>query len=475
MNNNLPILETYKHNTQLSDENIVDLLKTSSNLHMDQYGGKRLNYGCIHAERIYQTLLKICEPNKGVVYKTIDASGGYGSACLGANPAFFNTISSKKIFEGGYVTDEIYSLPRAKLLDYLFGKNGCWTQNFTYGEYHVSGRSSGSEGMELALRLALESRQDHRNLNKNTKKSLKNRILSFEGAWHGWTHGLLPLINRRHFNFKLPQLFLENNLKLEFSILPFGKAEILEDFFKEHGNSLLAVVVEPIQGDAGIILPPIGYLRYLQGLCKKYDAILIADEVLTFAKTGKFFAMNDEEGPIKTDITVIGKSLGMGIIPVSMVIAKKEFNVRACGAVATTDLRPLTCTIIEKGIQYIFRENLLEKSYIAGKVLRETLQKEVISLFPDIYAQVRGMGFLNGIELNQKSAMNVHTLRQCMIENGVYVEFMSGAGKRSNNLSYVFPTMRIAPPLITNYDEIKNIVECISKGSRDFLKITNKL
>lgn len=86
--------------------------------------------------------------------------------------------------------------------------------------------------------------------------------------------------------------------------------------------------MEPIQGDAGIIIPPEGYLRHLSGLCQSNETLLVADEVLTFAKTGKYFAMNDKEGHIPTDITVIGKSLGMGVLSTSMVIARKDLTIR---------------------------------------------------------------------------------------------------------------------------------------------------
>jgi acetylornithine/N-succinyldiaminopimelate aminotransferase len=188
---------------------------------------------------------------------------------------------------------------------------------------------------------------------------------------------------------------------------------------------------------------------------------------LTFAKTGRFFAMADELGPIPTDITVIGKSLGFGILPISLVIARRALTIRATGAVATSDLRPLACAILCEGIHHIIEQRLLEKSVVLGEVLRSLLSDIAVE-FPDLFTEIRGAGFLNGIELTERAAANIPQFRRCMIENGVYVEFMAGAGRRSGGARHVMPAMRIAPPLIARTGDIEAIARAILAGAADY-------
>ena len=219
-------------------------------------------------------------------------------------------------------------------------------------------------------------------------------------------------------------------------------------------------------------MPPPGYLRRLAALCREHEVLLVADEVLTFAKTGRFFGMTDEQGPIPTDITVIGKSLGMGVVSTSMVIARRELSVRSSGAVSTSDLRPLTSAVLRSGLQYLVQERLVERAGPLGEELRGRLKQDVVDAFPELFREVRGLGYMNGIELTDKSAGGLTKLRTRLIEAGVFVEFMAGAGKRSHGLRYTFPAMRIAPPLIAGADDLRELVQRIQKGMRKFAEGT---
>lgn len=440
---------------------------------MDHYGGKKLPYTCIKAHGVYKKLLSFEGENAGNIYEVIDASGGYGSACFGANHRKLTEAISYQLLNTSYETDELGSLAREETLEYLFGQTGLWTKRFPHGEYHVSGRNSGSEGVELALRLVLESLVDLRTMRRKKDKDTKKIILGFEGAWHGWTPGALALNNRKYFHAGLPKYLAEETSKISINFIPFGDIEALKKSFIENGEKIAAVFVEPIQGDAGIIVPPVGYLHELSNLCIKYNALLVADEVLTFAKTGDYFAMNDREEIIFTDITIIGKNLGMGVIPTSLVIAKKFLFPRSCGAVATSDLRPLIAKVIEIGIRIIEEDKLLVKARAKSRNLQKIIQEKIIDKFPEIYTEVRGKGCLLGIELTPEYSGNINKLREIMIQNGVYIEFMAGAGSRSNDNRYVFPTMRIAPPLITTEEELSLIIERIIEGSKQ-IKLLNR-
>ncbi|MEU6024743.1 aminotransferase class III-fold pyridoxal phosphate-dependent enzyme [Micromonospora sp. NPDC048871] len=454
--------------TGLGSEETLRLLRAGRDLHLDHYQSNRLPYAVLGGQGVHSRLMALDGPDAGREFEVIDASGAYGSACLGAGHETVRRALARGVTEGGQATDEVGSLERARLLNTLFGPDGLWTEQFPTGEYHVSGRNSGSEGMELALRLVLESRFDGNRLRPVPEAAGRDLILAFEGAWHGWTSGLVPLLNRRHYRVGLPSLAPEGPYGVSVVHLPFGDPAVLADWFAENGHRVLGVVVEPVQGDAGILQPPPGYLRGLAGLCQEYGALLVADEVLTFAKSGRFFAMADDQGPIRTDVTVIGKSLGMGALSLSMVIARRGLSPRGSGAVATSDLRPLACAVIRDGLELVVTDKLIDHSAALGAQLAELLQRELVDAFPDLYQESRGTGVMHGVELTERAAAGLARLREHVVRAGAYVEFMAGAGRRSRGLRYVFPTMRIAPPLITTPDEAVELVGRIAEGSRTF-------
>ncbi|MFP3962491.1 aminotransferase class III-fold pyridoxal phosphate-dependent enzyme [Actinomadura fulvescens] len=436
-------------------------------LHLDHYGGRRLPFEQLGGRGVRMRLAETSGERAGTPFEVIDASGGYASACLGAGHAVVRRALTRAADDLGYTTDEIAASERTLLLAETLGARGLWRDHFPPGDYHVSGRNSGSEGMELALRLVLETRFDRRTLRPGRGMG-RDVILAFEGAWHGWTGTLTTLLNRRHYRVGLPAPAVDGPYGLRVQFVPFGLAEAVRTFFAENGHRVLAVVVEPVQGDAGVLLPPAGYLRELADLAREHGALLVADEVLTFAKTGRFFAMADELGPIPTDVTVIGKSLGMGVLSTSMVIARRALSVRPSGAVATSDLRPLTCAVIRDGLRFIVVRQLLERSAALGDALERLLRREVLDEFPDLYRDLRGTGVLYGLELTERAAEHLDELRRSLIRAGTYVEFMAGAGRRSHGLPYVFPTMRVAPPLVTRPDDLERLVAGIRAGSAKF-------
>jgi acetylornithine/N-succinyldiaminopimelate aminotransferase len=447
----------------LARQDLTDLL-ASQRLHFNHYGRPPMPFACLRASGIEIEAADLT--GDGAPFRLLDASGAYGSACLGAgHPVMIESVR-RALTESGYVTDELASLERARLLSRLFGADGLWRKHFPDDAYHVAGRNSGSEGLELALRLVLESRFDSRRLRYHPGKEQRDTILAFEGAWHGWTGGLLQLLNRRHYRVGLPISAPLEDHGVRVVHIPFGDPAALREFFDANARRLLAVFAEPVQGDAGILVPPPGYLRELAGLCRGAEALLVADEVLTFAKSGQFFAMRDD-GPVHTDITVIGKSLGMGVVSTAMVIARRELRARATGTVATSDLRPLTCAVINDGIDHIVTTGLLDRSRELGEQLSSGLA-DLVAEFPGVYRETRGIAVMHGLELTEAAAARLDALREHVLRAGVYVEFMAGAGRRSGGLRYVHPTMRIAPPLVTTPAQATEIVDRLRAGTRAF-------
>lgn len=446
-------------------EDVAEVLEFGRRLHLDHYGS-RLPFGVLGGSGNRQTLLDL--ETGGEPFEVIDASGGYGSACLGAGHPVIEEAAAHAIRTSGYATDEVASLERARLLTFLFGRDGLWSDHFDSDAYHVSGRSSGTEAIELALRLVLESRYDRRRARPHPDRAARDVILAFEGAWHGWSHGLVSLLNRRHYRAGLPLPTTDGAFGITVDHIAFGDQERLASYFAAQGERVLAVVVEPVQGDAGVLVPPPGYLRSLSDMCRRAGALLVADEVLTFAKTGSFFAMRDDLGPIETDITAIGKSLGMGVMPLSMVIARRSLTVRSSGAVATNDLRPLACAVARAGLGFIADADLLEASCRLGQTLSGLLREKLVDGFPELYSDTRGMGAIHGVELTERAADRIGDLRRGTIREGVYVEVMAGAGPRSGGLPYVYPVLRIAPPLTTGEGDLHELVDSMTRASTTF-------
>ena len=445
----------------------LDLAKRALRIHVDHYGGKRLPYVCVSAAGLSQQFVRLEGPNAGTELQVTDASGGYASACLGAGHPEISRAAVHSIENDGYVTDEIASKVRSDLLVSLFESGGHWYDRFPTSKYHVSGRSSGSEGVEFALRLALETRWDARRMCWHNDRRQRRLILAFEGAWHGWTSAGVSLLNRLYFRQGLVDARSEDPSSVHVVFLPFGELAILEEFFKSNKESVLAVLVEPIQGDAGIVVPPMGYLRRVADLCRMHESLLIADEVLTFAKTGDFFALHDDV-PVTSDITVIGKSLGFGVCPISMVIARRELTIRPIGGVATCDLRPFACAVVKAGIDCLVRRGLLERSRILGARLGEQLSA-LVAAFPRVFSHARGQGYLHGLELTREAAPFARDLRISILEHGTLVEIMSGAGLRSHSLPYSFPAIRVAPPLIADDNDINKIIRSMWAGVQAFV------
>lgn len=179
-----------------------------------------------------------------------------------------------------------------------------------------------------------------------------------------------------------------------FPIVPFGDAEALE---KAITPNTAAFLFEPIQAEAGILLPPDGYLRRAAEICKKHNVLFIADEIQTgLGRTGKLFACEYEN--VRPDMVVIGKSLGGGCYPVSAVLADREvLGVFQPGQHGSTfGGNPLACAVARESLRVIREEKLVENAAERGALFMEKLRK----VRSRHIKQVRGRGLLIGVELH---------------------------------------------------------------------------
>lgn len=159
-----------------------------------------------------------------------------------------------------------------------------------------------------------------------------------------------------------------------FSIIPYNNLEILEEKFKANPN-IVAYMMEPIQGEAGIIIPTEGYLKGVRQLCDKYQVLMIADEVQTgIGRTGKLLALNWEG--VKADLTCLGKALSGGFFPVSAVLGSHEvFDcIKAGDHGSTYGGNPLACAVAKKSVEVLLEEGMVENSYRMGELLKTRIR-----------------------------------------------------------------------------------------------------
>ena len=160
-----------------------------------------------------------------------------------------------------------------------------------------------------------------------------------------------------------------------FNIIPYGDISILETKFKENPN-IVAYMLEPIQGEAGIIIPPKGYLQSVRDLCTKYNVLMIADEVQTgIGRTGKMLCVDWDN--IKPDLVCLGKALSGGFFPVSAVLGTNEvFDcIKAGDHGSTYGGNPLACAVTKRSIEVLLEENMIENSRVRGEQLVKNLKQ----------------------------------------------------------------------------------------------------
>ncbi|XP_023342206.1 ornithine aminotransferase, mitochondrial isoform X3 [Eurytemora carolleeae] len=223
-----------------------------------------------------------------------------------------------------------------------------------------------------------------------------------------------------------------------FSLVTYSDLAALEEELKDPNTC--AFMVEPIQGEAGVVLPDDGYLKGVRALCDKYNVLWIADEVQTgLCRTGKMLACDWEN--VRPDILVLGKALSGGVMPVSAVFANDEvmLTIRPGEHGSTYGGNPLACKVALASLKVLIDENLAEKADRMGTLLR----KELNTLPSSVVKTVRGRGLLNAIVIDEKyDAMKV-----CLDlkERGLLAKPTHG------------DTIRLAPPLVISEAEI---MEC---------------
>jgi len=229
-----------------------------------------------------------------------------------------------------------------------------------------------------------------------------------------------------------------------FRLIEYGDLQALENAINPHTAAFL---VEPIQGEGGIIIPPEGYLKKTFEICQKNNVLFLADEIQTgFGRTGKMFACDWEE--VIPDIYILGKALGGGVLPISAVTANAEvLGVFEPGSHGSTfGGNPLACAVSIEAIDVLKDENLVEKSLKNGGYFISKLQE----IKNPVIAEIRGKGLMVGIELKEKARPYCEKL----MSMGIL------AKETHDNV------IRLAPPLVISINELDWALEKIAKVFR---------
>jgi len=242
--------------------------------------------------------------------------------------------------------------------------------------------NSGSEAVETVIKAVRKWGYQIKGVPKDQAE-----IIVCENNFHGRTIAIIGFSSENQYRDGF------GPFAKGFKIIPFGNAKAFEEAITPN---TIAIMIEPIQGEAGIILPPAGYLKEVKTICEKQDVVFILDEIQTgLGRTGKLLA--EEHEGIEADVTVIGKSLSGGFYPVSAVLSTKEvLGVFMPGDHGSTfGGNPLACAVARAAINVLIEEKMIENSAKIGEYFMSQL-KQIRSPF---IKEVRGKGLLIGVEL----------------------------------------------------------------------------
>ncbi|MGD9290743.1 MAG: ornithine--oxo-acid transaminase [Desulfobacterales bacterium] len=229
-----------------------------------------------------------------------------------------------------------------------------------------------------------------------------------------------------------------------FKAIPFGLADALEAAITPNTVGFL---VEPIQGEAGVIIPPPGYLKAVRSICEKHNIVLILDEIQTgLGRTGKLLA--EEHDDIVADLTLIGKALSGGFYPVSAVLSSTEvMNVLQPGEHGSTfGGNPLACAIVRAALKVLVEEGLIENSAAMGALFLEGLKQ----ISHPLIKEIRGKGLMIGLELYPEAG-GARPYCEKLKEMGLLCK------ETHDNI------IRFAPPLVITTEQVELAVEKIDK------------
>jgi ornithine--oxo-acid transaminase len=292
--------------------------------------------------------------------------------------------------------------------------------------------NTGAEAVETALKAARKWAYFVKQVPDETAE-----IIVCQGNFHGRTIAIIGMSSERQYRLGF------GPFPPGFKIIPYGDINALKEAITPNTAAFL---VEPIQGEGGVIVPPLGYLKACAAICKQQNVLLICDEIQTgLGRTGKLFAFQHEN--IQPDCILLGKALGGGLFPVSVFLSKNEImEVFSPGDHGSTfGGNPLAAAIGLAAIDVLIKENLSERAAVLGNYFFTELKK----IQSPIIKEVRGKGLLLGIEINPP-----------YIAHDICIQLLKEKILTKETRESV---IRLAPPLIITQEQLDIALAAIKK------------
>ncbi|TPX37424.1 ornithine aminotransferase [Synchytrium microbalum] len=334
----------------------------------------------------------------------------------------------------------------------VFGRYAKFVTEY-FGFDMVLPMNTGAEGVETALKLARKW-----GYMKKKIPAGKAIILSVTNNFHGRTISIISMSTdedaTNDFGPFVPQIGCV--CPVTGRAIRYDNLDDLEAALKAHGHHVAGFLVEPIQGEAGIIIPSDGYLSKAYALCKKYNVLFIADEIQSgLGRTGKLLAVDHDN--VKPDVLILGKALSGGMYPVAAVLANKDVMlcIKAGEHGSTYGGNPLASAVAIASLEVLRDEHMVENADLMGRKFRDAL----IAMKSPLIQTVRGRGLLNAIVIDEtksdKTAWHVSLLLK-------HYGLLCKPTHRT--------IIRLAPPLCITEDELNEGIEIIR---RVFTEIPN--
>ncbi len=357
----------------------------------------------------------------------LDFTSGWGVTCLGhCHPVVVAAIAKQaaRLMQSpnaGFT----YSPERAALLQQL---QKVLPANISNAYFC----NSGAEANDAALKLA-------------RKITGKHKVISTQGSFHGRSFNTLSVSRGPDNSGRyLPQL-------PDICFVPHGDTAALAEVIDQQ---TAAVIVEPVQGEGGVRIPPANWLAQVQELCHRHDALLIVDEIQTgFCRTGKFFALEHSPALIQPDFITMAKGIAAGfpfaafaVSPqVNALVQKDDHGGTYCG-------NPLGCALSNTVLSYLLDHNIASRVQLSGGFLLQALQ-DLQEKFPLLIRQVRGLGLLCAIELHEIALARRLTLR-CAEAGLLVVPTRNGI-------------IRLLPDLLVKREDMETAISILQQALQD--------
>ncbi len=311
-----------------------------------------------------------------------------------------------------------------------------------FGYDKVLPMNTGVEAVETALKLSRKWGYEVKGIAEN-----KAKIIVCSANFHGRTVGVISFSSdptaKNNFGPFVPG----------YEVIPFNDLPALEKALQD--KNVAAFMFEPIQGEAGVVVPDEGYYTGVRILCREYNVLMVADEIQSgLCRTGHMLACDSEK--VRPDIVILGKALSGGVLPVSAVLADNEImlTIKPGEHGSTYGGNPLACKVAIAALNVLKEEHLAENAAAMGEIFRSELQKLQLPLIKEI----RGRGLLNAIVIDHRDPEAGWNLCLLMKENGLLAKPTHG------------DKIRFAPPLVITKEQVMDCVDIIKRSVEEFMQ-----